>query len=117
MQAAIARARMMEILGSHFFDKGQLDNLFITGAFSLLSVLLGTTMDVILEQMTLPEAVRDALLLGEGAYAPLLNLAIASETFMPDLLRKQTEALGLSDKQITSALMQAVAFADELSFT
>lgn len=116
MQAAIARARMMEILGAHFFDKNQLDNLFITGAFSLLNVLLGTTMDVILEQMTLPEAVRDALLMNEGAYAPLLRLAIASETFMPDQLRKQAEALGLSDQQITSALMQAVAFADELSF-
>lgn len=116
MQAAIARARMMEILGAHFFDKAQLDNLFITGAFSLLSVLLGTSMDVVLDQMTLPEAVRDALLQGEGAYAPLLKLAIASETFMPDQLRKQAEQLGLSDQEITTALLQAVAFADELSF-
>jgi len=116
MQAAIARARMMEILGSHFFDKGQIDNLFITGAFSLLSVLLGTSIDVVLEQMTLPEPIRDALLHGEGAYAPLLKLAIASETFMPDQLRKQSESLGLSDQQISSALLQAVAFADELSF-
>lgn len=116
MQAAIARARMMEILGTHFFDKAQLDNLFITGAFSLLSVLLGASMDVVLDQMTLPEAVRDALLLGEGAYAPLLKLAVASETFMPDQLRKQAEQLGLSDQEITTALLQAVAFADELSF-
>lgn len=116
MQAALARARMMEILGAHFFDKAQLDNLFITGAFSLLNVLLGTSIDVILEQMSLPEPVRDALLTGDGAYAPLLKLATASETFMPDQLRKQAQQLGLSDQQITSALIQAVAFADELSF-
>lgn len=116
MQAALARARMMEILGAHFFDKGQLDNLFITGAFSLLNVLLGTSMEAVLDQMTLPEPVRDALLQGEGAYAPLLKLAVASETFMPDQLRKQAEQLGLSDQEITSALLQAVAFADELNF-
>ena len=116
MQAAIARGRMMEILGAHFFDKAQLDNLFITGAFSLLDVLLGTGIDTVLEQMTLPEAICEALMTGEGAYAPLLKLAITSESFLPDQLRAQTDALGLSDQQVSEALLQAVAFADALSF-
>lgn len=117
MQAAIARGRMMEILGAQFFDKAQLDNLFITGAFSLLDVLLGSGIDVVLDQMTLPEAIRDALLHNEGAYAPLLKLAISSESFLPDQLRAQCEALGLSDQQVSAAIMQAVAFADALSFS
>jgi EAL and modified HD-GYP domain-containing signal transduction protein len=116
MQAAIARGRMMEILGAHFFDKAQLDNLFITGAFSLLDVLLGSGIDVVLDQMTLPDSICDALLNGDGAYAALLKLAIASEAFLPDQLRAQTEALGLSTQQVSSALLQAVAFADALSF-
>lgn len=116
MQAAIARGRMMEILGAQFFDKAQLDNLFITGAFSLLDVLLGSEIEVVLEQMTLPEAIQDALLRGEGVYASLLKLAIASEGFMPDQLRAQAEALGLTVQQVSSALLEAVAFADTLSF-
>lgn len=116
MQAAIARGRMMEILGAQFFDKAQLDNLFITGAFSLLDVLLGSDIDVVLEQMTLPDAIGEALLHGEGAYAPLLKLAISSEAFLPDQLRAQSEALGLNFQQVSSALLQAVAFADALSF-
>jgi len=116
MQAAIARGRMMEILGAQFFDKAQLDNLFITGAFSLLDVLLESALDVVLDQMTLPDLIRDALLNGEGAYASLLNLAIASESFLPNELRAQSEALGLSDDQVSSAILQAVSFADALSF-
>ncbi|MDO6386035.1 EAL and HDOD domain-containing protein [Uliginosibacterium sp. 31-12] len=116
MQAAIARGRMMEILGEQFFDKNQLDNLFITGAFSLLDVLLGSEIGVVLEQMTLPEPIHEALLQGEGLYAPLLKLAIASEGFMPDQLRAQTESLGLTVQQVSAALLQAVAFADTLSF-
>jgi hypothetical protein len=116
MQAAIARGRMMEILGAHFFEKAQLDNLFITGAFSLLDVLLGTDIDVVLDQMNLPDAIRDALLNGEGVYASLLKLSIASESFLPDQLRGQCEALGLSNEQVSSAILQAVAFADALSF-
>lgn len=116
MQAAIARGRMMEILGVQFFDKAQLDNLFITGAFSLLDVLLESALDVVLDQMTLPDLIRDALLHREGAYASLLNLAIASESFLPNDLRTQSEALGLSDDQVSSAILQAVSFADALSF-
>ncbi|MEN3112782.1 EAL and HDOD domain-containing protein [Uliginosibacterium paludis] len=116
MQAAIARARMMEILGAQFFDKVHLDNLFLTGAFSLLDVLLGTRLDTVLEQLSLPPDVRDALLGAGGAYAPLLKLAISSESFLPDQLRAQSEALGLTMSQVSAALLQGVAFADALSF-
>lgn len=116
MQASIARGRMMELLGAQFFDKSQLDNLFITGAFSMLDVLLGTGIDAVLDQMTLPDPICDALLHREGVYAPLLNLAIATESFMPDQLRAQCETLGLSPQQVSAALLQAVAFADTLSF-
>lgn len=115
MQAAIARGRFMEILGSQYFDRRELDNLFITGAFSLLNVLLGTSLDAVLEQMSLPETITDALLRNEGAYAPLLKLAISSESFAPDALREQAESLGLTPAQVSAALLQAVAFADTLS--
>lgn len=116
MQAAIARGRFMELLGAQFVQKHEIDNLFITGAFSLLDVLLGTKLDAALEQMNLPEAINDALLYNQGAYAPLLKLAIATEGFMPDALRAQSEALGLPAEDVSSALIQAVSFADNLAY-
>lgn len=56
MQTAIARAAFMEQIGAAFFDKGELDNLFITGAFSMLHLLLGAKPAVGPRRMHLPDA-------------------------------------------------------------
>jgi Predicted signal transduction protein containing EAL and modified HD-GYP domains len=75
MQTAIARGRFMEEIGGSFFDAAERDNLFITGAFSLLHTLLGTSMQTLLEEMNLPSNVSEALLYGQGEFAPFLRLA------------------------------------------
>ena len=114
MQTSIARGRFMEELGASFFDKSELDNLFITGAFSLLPVLLGTSMHSVLEEMHLPEAVTDALLHEEGEYAPFLKLARACENFDPSALQKQAAELQLAPEALNRALLNALSFADNL---
>jgi len=116
MQTAIARGRFMETVGREFFDKSKLDNLFITGAFSLLDTLLGTRIDAILEQMHLPEAIADALLRREGVFAPFLELALACESgSSPDLLAK-ADALGLGTASLNHAQVEALVYADSLQF-
>jgi hypothetical protein len=117
MQTAIARGRLMEIVGSGFFDKSKLDNLFITGAFSLLDTLLGTRLEVVLDQMHLPEAIADALLRRDGVFGPFLDLALACETDDADQLRAKADALGLSAGRLNHAQLEALAFADSLQIT
>lgn len=112
MQTSIARGRFMEKIGAAFFDKSEHDNLFITGAFSLLPVLLGASMHSILEEMHLPEAITDALLHDEGEYAPFLKLARASESFDCAALQAQAAELQLTNEQINDALLNALTFAD-----
>lgn len=114
MQTSIARGRFMEEIGGSFFDKSEHDNLFITGAFSLLPVLLGTSMQSVLDEMHLPESVTDALLHGEGAYSPFLKLAKASENFDSTALLKQATELQLTHEKINKALLSALGFADSL---
>ena len=114
MQTSIARGRFMEEIGRNFFEKSELDNLFIAGAFSLLPILLGTSMQAVLDEMHLPESVTDALLYEEGAYAPFLKLAKASESFDPAVLKQQIEELQLTYEQVNNALLTAVGFADSL---
>jgi hypothetical protein len=116
MQTAIARGRFMEIVGKGYFDKSVLDNLFITGSFSLLHVLLGAHMDKILEQMHLPDAISDALLHDQGVYAPFLDLALACESDDTASLTAQAEALQLTAGQVNRAQLEALAFADSLQF-
>jgi c-di-GMP-related signal transduction protein len=79
MYTALLRARLMELLASGLVDKSEYDNLFITGAFSLLDLLLGVSMEQVLEAMRLPEPICDALLGNGGRYQPFLELALASE--------------------------------------
>ncbi len=116
MQASIARGRLMELVGRNFFNKSEYDNLFIVGAFSLLDVLLGAPMERALDQMNLPEAIADALLRGEGEYAPFLELARACEAQSADALAQQATLLQLAAEDVNRAQMQALSFADSLQF-
>ncbi|MBK7662627.1 MAG: HDOD domain-containing protein [Sterolibacteriaceae bacterium] len=113
MQAAIARGRFMEQVGHVFFDKSEYDNLFITGAFSLLNVLLGTSMEAVLGEMHLPDSITSALTGQGGVYKPFLDLARSCEDD-PKLLARQAESLGLDFQTINRAQLSAVSFADTL---
>lgn len=116
MQAAIARGRMMELAGQGFFNKAELDNLFITGAFSLLDVLLGTPMEAVLDQMHLPEAISEALVSHDGVFGPFLELALACEGGDAERLEQQAETLQLQPESVNRAQLAALTFADRLQF-
>ncbi len=114
MQTAIARGRFMEEVGGGFFDKSERDNLFITGAFSLLNVLLGTSMQAVLDEMNLPATVTEALLYEQGEFAPFLKLSRLCESFDGAALLKAAEELHLSPEQLNRAHVLALSFADSL---
>ncbi|MCL1824332.1 MAG: HDOD domain-containing protein [Betaproteobacteria bacterium] len=114
MQTAIARGRFMEQIGAHFLDETGCENLFITGAFSMLGILLGTSMQTILDEMLLPESVTDALLYDQGDYAQFLRLARACESFDPNALIQAANDLQLVPEQINQAQLIALGFADSL---
>jgi EAL and modified HD-GYP domain-containing signal transduction protein len=79
MQAAIIRGRFAELLGQGFLPKNESENLFVAGMFSLLDRLLGVSMEEVLENVQLSDAVTDALLTRSGMYGPFLALAEACE--------------------------------------
>ncbi len=114
MHTALTRARLMELLAQGLVDKQEHDNLFITGAFSLLDALLGVNMDNALEAMRLPEPVSDALLGNGGMYAPFLELALACESRDGEAIAEQAGMLDLSATQLNRALLQALGFADAM---
>ncbi len=115
MHTALTRARLMEALAQGLVDAAEYDNLFITGAFSLLDALLGVSMDQVLESMSLPEAITDALRGYGGVYGPFLELARASEKGDVDHLAEQVALLGLSAAQFNRAQLQALAFAETMA--
>ena len=113
MHTALTRARLMEQLGHGLVDPQEYDNLFITGAFSLLDLLLGVSMEQALDAMHLPEPVTEALLGTGGQYAPFLELALACEGDGAPLA-DQAGMLGLTAEQVNRAQLGALAFADAM---
>ncbi len=79
METAIVRGRFAEMLGVPHLPKGEAENLFVAGMFSLLDRLLNVPMEKVLATVQLPEEVTQALLTREGAYGPYLSLAEACE--------------------------------------
>ena len=114
MHTALTRAHLMEVLAHDLVDRQEFDNLFITGAFSMLDALLGVPMEKVLESMSLPEAICDALLGRGGVYGPFLDLAVVSEGEDGKAIAAQAGMLGLSAAQFNRAQMQALAFADSM---
>ncbi len=114
MQAAIARGRFMELTAQGRADKAELDNYFITGAFSLLDVLLGVLMETALADMHLPETISAALVSGEGPYASSLALALAGERADHSRYAAQAAELGVDAAAANRAQLEALSFADNL---
>jgi len=79
LQAAIVRGRFVELLGVGLLPASEAGNLFVVGLFSLLDQLLGIPMQQLMRQVSLPEAIVQALLQRQGIYGPLLALAEACE--------------------------------------
>lgn len=116
MHTAVARGRLMEQLGEGLIDPSEHDNLFITGAFSLLDRLLGVEIDRALDTMALPPPITDALLGGNGLYAPFLDLARACEKGDGAMLAEKAGLLGLSSERLNRAHLAALTFADAMEY-
>ncbi|HEX8956280.1 MAG TPA: HDOD domain-containing protein [Burkholderiaceae bacterium] len=114
MQTAVVRGRFAELLGKGFVPKGEADNLFVAGMFSLLDRLLGIPMEQVLEKIQLPEPVCQALLAREGMYGPFLALAEACEYGGTDKIGELAESMFINATQVNEAHLASLAWAQNL---
>lgn len=109
LEAAVIRGRFAELLGEGLLPKNELENLFVTGMFSVLDKLLGMPILKILEHVHLPDSVAQALLTGDGIYGPFLALVCACETREGDA-QALADSLFLSTSQVNRAHVAALAW-------
>lgn len=113
-RTAITRGRLCELLGKTELPRGDQDNLFIVGVFSLLPAMLEMTMEQVLERLVIPEKIADALMDRSGLYGPFLALAEAVESGDAARLEDLTLSLMLSPDQVSEAHLQALAWVEQL---
>jgi EAL and modified HD-GYP domain-containing signal transduction protein len=113
METAVVRGRLAELLGQKFLPKGEAENLFVTGMFSLLDRLLGMPMKEVLETIQLSDDVVEALLTRGGMYGPYLALAEACE-LNSTLVGTLASSLHISPTDVNKAHLSALAWAQNI---
>jgi len=113
IEQALVRARLLERLGEA--TGANADHCFLTGLFSLLDALLGQPLEQVVGQVAVPDSVKQALLTRQGPLAPLLNLAIASESGDAEEIAAQAAACGLDAGLVNRHLLGSLVWAQEVA--
>lgn len=114
MKTAVTRGRLTELLGKDMLEAADRDNLFIVGVFSLLDVMLEMPMEEVLDKLSLPEAISDALMTRQGLYGPFLDLAVACEEGDAEYIEKLAFSLQLEPDKINQAHLDSLAWVETL---
>ena len=113
-ESALARGRLMELVGNQTLTVAECDGLFVTGLFSMLDLVLQMPLSEALKPLNLPEAVNAALLHRQGPYAPFLELALACETSDPDRIEAAAGRCGVEISAVNTRHFEAMAWVQEL---
>ena len=114
MHASIRRGLFLEYIGAEDNQSELRDELFITGAFSLLDRITGAPFPQLFELIALSENVVDAIVNKSGPYAPYLSLIEAIERSDPLAIQKRLDELALPVATCNEALLRAMAAANTL---
>ncbi|MDZ7938649.1 MAG: HDOD domain-containing protein [Rhodoferax sp.] len=112
---AVVRAKMMELLGQGSLNPEEREEAFLIGLFSLLDRMLGCTLAEALSMLGLDGAITEALLKGQGKYMDLLAMAIACEIDDDVIFADAAKRLGLTNRDINIAQMEAIVWADAIT--
>lgn len=114
METAVVRGRLTELLGIKALKRGEGENLFVAGMFSLLDRLLGLPMKEVLDTIQLPDEVVAALLTRGGMYGPYLALAEACE-LDSNLVASLAKSLEIDPVDVNKAHLSALAWAQNVT--
>ena len=108
LNVALARARTCEQLAASV-GRSDLDRYFTVGMFSALDLLMDAPLEVVLDEVPLPEAMRDALLEHAGPLGEALGCALAFENCAWEDIRYEK----LEPEELTAVYTDALAWAFE----
>jgi len=114
MHLSVRRGLFLDQLREMHADAALGDDLFVTGAFSMLDYITGVAFDRLFELIALPEAVVDALASRRGRYAPFLDLVEAIERSDAPAIREHGRAAGIEPDLRNRALLAALASANSI---
>lgn len=119
LMLATTRGKLLELITTrlHPNSRGMADKAFTVGIMSLMDTLFGQSMENILDQITVADEVREALLHRAGAYGAILTLAEYIERIEEPnpLLVPTLNQLGLSIEELNTLQLEAFEWSNSIS--
>ncbi len=112
--ASVRRGLLMEELVRNTADEEMRNEMFICGVFSLHDRMFRQPFSDLLGSIPVPARVVQALVKGQGPFAPYLNLVNALEDGSPFDLRAASDSLMMGVQEINRALLRALTAAAQL---
>lgn len=113
-EQALTRARFMETLAGLGSLPASSDELFITGLFSLMHILVAEPIEKVLKQVSLPEDAAASLRGEAGAMRNALILGMAVETADDDEMAKAAAQCGLDATVVANLMLDAMAWTQQI---
>ena len=113
-EQALTRARFMEMLAGKGRIPDSADQLFLTGLFSLMNVMLAQPLEDVLKQVALPEAAAAALRGETGAMRDALMLAIALESGNGEIAAAAAQC-DVDAAEVAGFMIQALAWSQQIA--
>ncbi len=110
-EQALTRARLMEMLAGKGRVPDHADQLFLTGLFSLMNIMLDQPLEDVLKQVALPEVAASALRGETGAMRDALMLAIAVESGNGDIAAAAAQC-GVDASEVAGLMIEALAWSE-----
>ena len=114
IEQALTRARFMEMLAGKGRLPANADQLFLTGLFSLMNVMLAQPLEDVLKQVALPEAVASALRGESSVMHDALVLAITLESGIGDTDAAAARC-GVDASEVSGTLIDALAWSQQIA--
>ena len=116
IRMSMIRGRFLENLNMRWIRAHSNENVFQTGLFSMLDVLMDMSMSDALEGIFLAHEVRSALIVKEGGLYDLLELVISLERSDWDRAAKLAKHLKVDAGNVTEEYLEAVKWCYEMPF-
>lgn len=111
MQRAAERGKMMELLSQEGNEKTDREHAFMVGVFSVLDILMETPLEELLESVSLPQPVEQALLDREGRLGGLLDLISTTEQRDFSGIQQLLSRLGIAPDTLSRLQLDAIFWA------
>ena len=112
--SSLVRAKFCEQLAEPCGYRDRKPDLFLMGLFSLLDVIMSRPLEEILEEITIEEDIRDALLGEEGDFQTILKLILALEKGEWEQVAELSQQLDINEQLMNEAYMESIRWAHEI---